>query len=110
MVLGVEHLHTVTTMANLASTLWSTRQWKEAEDMEMRVMETRQRLLRHQHPATLTAINNLMFTLKSQSRNEEAISLMETCFQLREQVLGRHHPDARISLKNLHKWQMEHIQ
>lgn len=77
--------------------------------MEVRAMETRQRVLGHEHLDTLTVINNLAFTLKSQSRNKEAISLMETCFQLRERILGCYHPNTKISLKALNKWQMENI-
>ncbi len=79
--LGVERLHTLTltSMANLASALWGQRQWKEAEEMERRVRETRQRVLGHERPDTLMAMGNLAFTLKSQSRNKEAIPLMETC-------------------------------
>ena len=77
--------------------------------MEMRVMETRQRVLGHEHPDTLMAMGNLAMTLRSQSRNKEAISLMETCFQLQERVLGRHHPDTESRLETLTEWQMENI-
>jgi hypothetical protein len=55
--------------------------------MEMRVMETRQRVLGHEHPDTLMAMGNLAVSLKSQSRNKEAISLIETCVQLQERCL-----------------------
>jgi hypothetical protein len=79
-VLGVEHPDTLTSVANLASTLWSQMQWKDAEDMEVQVMEMRQRVLGHEHPDTLMAIGSVSFSLMSQSCNKEAISLMETCF------------------------------
>jgi hypothetical protein len=61
-VLGVDHPDTLTSMGNLASTLWRQRQWKEAEDMEMRVMETRQRVLGYEYPDTLMAMGNLAFS------------------------------------------------
>ncbi|KFY90176.1 hypothetical protein V498_06140, partial [Pseudogymnoascus sp. VKM F-4517 (FW-2822)] len=100
-VLGLEHLDTLTSMANLATTLWCQRHWKEAKDIERRVMETRQRVLGYEQPDTLMAMamGSLAFTLKFQSRSKEATSLIETYFQLREQVLGRHHPDTESSLK-----------
>ncbi|KAH8661761.1 hypothetical protein BGZ61DRAFT_368682, partial [Ilyonectria robusta] len=40
-VLGEEHSHTLSSMANLASTFWSQGRWKEAEELALRVMETR---------------------------------------------------------------------
>jgi hypothetical protein len=108
--LGPQHPDTLTSMAKLASTLWSQRWRKEAEDMEVQVMETRKRVLGQEHLDTPMAMGNLAFTLKSQSRNEEAISLMETCFQLRKQIIGGHHPDTESSLETLDDWQMGNIE
>ena len=76
----------------------------------MQVIETKKRVLGAEHYSTLTSINNLALTFKAQSRNDEAISLMEKCFQLREQVLGPQHPDTILSLKALHKWQLENME
>jgi hypothetical protein len=39
-------------------------QWKEAEELDVQVMETRKRVLGEEHPDTLTSINNLAFTFK----------------------------------------------
>jgi hypothetical protein len=39
-VLGVDHPSTLTSMANLASTFWNQGRWKEAEKLEVQVMET----------------------------------------------------------------------
>ena len=79
-VLGAEHPDTLTSIANLASTFWNQGRWKEAEGLEVQVMEIRKRVLGAEHPDTLTSINNLAFTLKSQNHTEEAILLMEKCF------------------------------
>ena len=43
-VLGEEHPSTLTSMANLALTFWNQEQWKEAEELEVQVMETRKRV------------------------------------------------------------------
>ena len=43
-------------MANLASTFWNQGWWKEAEELEMQVMETRKRVLGAEHPDTLTSM------------------------------------------------------
>jgi hypothetical protein len=45
-------------MANLAATYWNQGQWKEAEKLEVQVMETRKRLLGAEHPDTLTNMAN----------------------------------------------------
>jgi hypothetical protein len=38
-VLGEKHPHTMTIIANLASTYWNQGRWKEAEELEVHVME-----------------------------------------------------------------------
>ncbi len=38
-VLGLEHSSTLTIMANLASKSWNQGQWKEAEELEVKVIE-----------------------------------------------------------------------
>ncbi|KAF2191620.1 putative kinesin [Zopfia rhizophila CBS 207.26] len=106
-VLGSEHPSTLTSMANLASTYRNQGRWKEAEELEVQVMETRKRVLGAEHPSTLTSMNNLAFTLKGQGQNDKAISLMEKCFQFQEQVLGSQHPYTTSSLKVLNEWQLE---
>ncbi|KAF2176207.1 hypothetical protein K469DRAFT_607960, partial [Zopfia rhizophila CBS 207.26] len=73
-VLGPEHPHTLTNMANLASTYRNQGQWKEAEELFVQVMETSARVLGLEHPDTLTGMANLARTWKSQSRNNEATS------------------------------------
>jgi hypothetical protein len=96
-------------MANLASTYRNQGRWKEAEELEVQVIETRKRVLGEKHPDTLTSMNNLAFTFKAQGR-DEAVSLMEKCFQLRKQVLGPQHPYTTSSLKALNKWQLENME
>ncbi|OHW96949.1 TPR domain protein, partial [Colletotrichum incanum] len=46
-------------MANLASTYWNQGRWKEAEELDVRVMETSSRVLGDEHPHTLTSMANL---------------------------------------------------
>jgi tetratricopeptide (TPR) repeat protein len=49
-------------MANLASTYSNQGRWKEAEELEVQVMETRKRVLGQKHPDTLTSMANLAST------------------------------------------------
>jgi len=45
--LGDEHPGTLTIMGNLASTYRNQDRWKEAEELEMQLMETRKKVLAH---------------------------------------------------------------
>jgi Tetratricopeptide repeat len=45
-ILGAEHLDTLTSMGNLASTYSNQGRWKEAEGLEVQVMEISSRVLR----------------------------------------------------------------
>jgi hypothetical protein len=94
-------------MANLASTYWNQGRWKEAEELQVQVMETRKRVLTDEHPDTLTSMHNLALTLQSQARHEEALALIERCFQSRQQVLGEQHHDTQSSLNTLNIWRAE---
>jgi len=58
-VLGQEHPDTLSSMANLASTYRNQGRWKEAEGLELQVMETRKRVLGQEHPDTVASMANL---------------------------------------------------
>jgi hypothetical protein len=44
-VLGAEHRDVVRSMGNLAATLLNQRRWKEAEELDVRVVEMSKRIL-----------------------------------------------------------------
>ena len=83
--------------------------WKEAEELFVRVMETRKRVLGEEHPSTLTSMNNLACMWNGQGRNEEAIRLMSECVQLSTQILGASHPFTLSSLTALDGWKLEKL-
>jgi len=60
--LGQEHPDTLTSIGNLASTFWNQGRWKEAEDLEVQVIETSKRVLGQENPSTLSSIGNLAST------------------------------------------------
>ncbi|KAF5847210.1 hypothetical protein GGP41_003446 [Bipolaris sorokiniana] len=86
-----------------ATSLYNDGRYKEAEELDVQVMQMRKRVLGDEHPNTLTSTNNLAFTLQSQARREEALALMEIC------VLGEQHHDTQSSLDTLHCWRAEYI-
>jgi len=92
-------------MANLASTYWNQGRWKEAEQIEIQVMETRKQILGPEHPSTLNSMANLAFTWKSLGKEKDAVLLMTNCVQLRTQHLGPNHPRTISSMTTLAKWQ-----
>ena len=100
-VLGLEHPSTLTSMANLASTYRNQGRWKEAEELEVQVMETRKRVLGLEHPDTLTSMANLASTYRNQGRWKEAEELFVQVMETRKRVLGLEHPDTLTSMANL---------
>jgi len=97
-------------MAMVGSAYNLKGRWKEAEELEVQVMETIKRVLGEEHLDTLTSIKNLAFTFKVQGRNDEAILLLEKCTQLRKKVLGARHPYTTSLLATLNGWQLESME
>src|SRR5947209_3483605 len=85
---GQEHPDTLTSMANLTSTYRNQGRWKEAEELEVQVMETRKRVLGQEHPSTLTSMANLASTYMNQGRWKEAEELDVQVMETRKRVLG----------------------
>jgi hypothetical protein len=59
-------------MGNLALTFGNLGRWKEAEEIQIQVMETSKRVLGAEHPDTLNAMVNLASTFMNLGRWEEA--------------------------------------
>lgn len=64
--LGQEHPDTLISMANLASTYRNQGRWKEAEVLEVQVLEIRKGVLGPEHPHTLISMSNLASTYRNQ--------------------------------------------
>ncbi|KAH6883938.1 hypothetical protein B0T10DRAFT_463299 [Thelonectria olida] len=88
-------------MGPLASTYWSQGRWKEAEELQVPVMETTKRVLGEEHPDTLSRMANLAFIWKGQGRSGDALTLMQRCVIARGRVLGSNHPDTVSSSTTL---------
>ncbi len=88
-------------IADLASTYWNQGRWKEAEELEVQVMETSLRVLGAEHPDTLSSIANLASTYWNQGRWKEAEELEVQVMETSLRVLGAEHPDTLSSIANL---------
>ncbi|OLN81555.1 Kinesin light chain 1 [Colletotrichum chlorophyti] len=80
---------------------------KEAEELQLRVIEINKRVLGEEHPDTLMSMHNLACTWKAQARWEDAIGLLQGCLRHREDVLGMAHPDTMSSASALASWKLE---
>jgi tetratricopeptide (TPR) repeat protein len=87
--------------ASYALVLYEAGQWKEAEELEVQVMETRKRLLGAEHPDTLTSMTNLALTYSNQGRWKEAEELEVQVVETRKRVLGAERLDTLTSIANL---------
>ncbi|KAF8864851.1 FabD/lysophospholipase-like protein [Acephala macrosclerotiorum] len=81
--------------------LYSDGRWKEAEELDVQVMETRKTLLGQEHPDTLTSIANLAATYRKQGRWKEAEELEVQVIKTRKTLLGQEHLDTLTSIANL---------
>ena len=91
-----------TTLLHKASVYaWRQGRWAEAEELEVRVVETMKKVLGKEHPDTLVSIGNLASTYWNQGRWTEAEELEERVMETRKKVLGKEHPDTLVSIGNL---------
>ena len=88
-------------IAEFALVFSEAGRWKEAEELEVRVMEARKRVLGEEHPDTLVSIGNLASTYRGQGRWTEAEELEVQVMEVMKRVLGEEHPDTLRSMNNL---------
>ncbi|KAF7542294.1 hypothetical protein G7Z17_g11700 [Cylindrodendrum hubeiense] len=85
----------------LASTYYRQGRLEEAEELQVRVMETMKCILGDQHPVTLSSMYNLASMYYHQGRLEEAEELLLRAMEIGKNVLGEQHPDTLSSMSNL---------
>ncbi|KYG39759.1 hypothetical protein M433DRAFT_79497 [Acidomyces richmondensis BFW] len=88
-------------MANLASTYRNQGRWKEAEELEVKVVETSRTVLGAEHPSTLTSMANLAVTYFGQERWAEAEELQIQAVAGYKKFYGVHHPDTHTVISTL---------
>ncbi|KAG8823119.1 hypothetical protein FRC17_009403 [Serendipita sp. 399] len=100
-IFGPRHLATISSMGNLASTLYNRGQLEEAEKLDREVLELSIEILGPKHPDTVTAMGNLALTLHYRGQLEEAEKLDREVLELRIEILGQKHPDTVRVMGNL---------
>ncbi|KAL1972818.1 hypothetical protein VTN31DRAFT_6360 [Thermomyces dupontii] len=76
-------------------------QYREAERMQRRALETAEKVLGPNNTQTLSRANALGLVLQRQGRYEEAQALHQRALEEYEKQLGPEHPDTLQSLNNL---------
>ena len=91
-VLREEHPDTLISIANLVSTYRNQGRWKEAESLEVQVVEMRKRVVGEEHPGTLRIMGNLSTAYRNQGRWEEAEELEKQMMETNSRVVGEQYP------------------
>ena len=99
--LGRDDLDTLGSFSFLALLLNDQGRRKEAEKLEVQVMETRKRVHGQEHPDTLASMANLASTYWNQGRWKEAEELQVQVMETFKRVLGQEHPSTLTSMGNL---------
>ncbi|KAJ5144053.1 uncharacterized protein N7515_002840 [Penicillium bovifimosum] len=85
----------------LAKVHYDEGRWKEAEQLQVQVMETSKMKLGEDHPSTLASMSNLASTFWSQGRLEEAEQLLVQVTETHKTKFGEDHPSTLASMGNL---------
>ena len=75
--------------------------YNDAEQMDRRALDSKEKVLGKEHPDTLTSVGNLASVLQYQGKYEEAEQMNRRVLDGREKVLGKEHPDTLTSVGNL---------
>jgi hypothetical protein len=94
-----------TSMAKLASTYMHQGRLREAEELEIQVLDKNLKVLDAKHPDTLTSIRILAFIRKRQGRVVWAIELMRECLRTQTMVLVADHPYNVFSSAAIVRWE-----
>jgi hypothetical protein len=87
-------------MGHLANTYSNQGSWNEAEQLQLQVMDMRNKLFGPEHPDTLLSMESLAKTYFNQGRWNEAEQLQLQVMDMRTKLLGPEHPDI---LKSMHR-------
>ncbi|CAG8306664.1 unnamed protein product [Penicillium salamii] len=98
---GLDSEHTLRSSELVAAACRFGGRWKEAEQLDLQVMETRKMKLGVDHPDTLMSIANLAETFWFQGRLEEAELLQVQVMETYKKKLGVDHPKTLMSIANL---------
>ncbi|KAF2258831.1 hypothetical protein CC78DRAFT_477238, partial [Lojkania enalia] len=74
---------------------------KEAEELEVQVVETRKMVLGVEHPNTLASMTNLALTYRNQGQWAKAEELEVQAMKTMKRVFGEEHPKTLTTTSDL---------
>jgi len=88
-------------LAVLALVLRYRGKYDQAEEMNRRALEGREKVLGQDHPDTLNSVHDLASVLQYQGRYDQAEEMNRRALEGREKVPGQDHPDTLASASDL---------
>src|SRR5882724_9466189 len=71
--------------------------WKEAQELQVLVVETMKRMHGEEHPCSLVSVANLASTYRNLGQLKEAEELQVLVMEMTKRVLGEEHPHSLTS-------------
>ena len=87
--------------SKFAKVMGENGDWKTAEQLEIKMIEIRKKVLCDEHPDTLAGMGYLANTYWKQGRWSKAEQLQVQLIEIGKKVLGDEHPDTLSIMENL---------
>ena len=100
-VLGAEHPHTLSSMANLANTYADRGNLDEAEQLQVQALNMRMKILGAEHPDTLLSMTYLGAIYALMGKQHKGEQLAVQVFNMKKKMLGADHRDTLKSMASL---------
>ena len=84
-----------------SSFLYDYGKYKEAEQVYLRLVSLREKMLGKEHPKTATSYNNIGTTYHYLGNHPKALEYFFKDLAISEKVLGKEHPDTATSYNNI---------
>ena len=88
-------------LTNVAWYMWMKGSYKAAEDIVVKAVSIRERILGREDSNTLVSVSVLALVLKYQGKYEEAEQINRRALEGYEKALGKEHPSTLTSVNNL---------
>jgi tetratricopeptide (TPR) repeat protein len=98
--LGIEYPSTLTSVSNLALLLQNQGKYEEAETMNRRTLERKEKALGKEHPDTLTSVYCFAYLCHQQKRYNAASELYERACDGFQRALGPQYPTSIACCNN----------
>ncbi|KAL2812568.1 hypothetical protein BDW59DRAFT_38882 [Aspergillus cavernicola] len=99
--LGIENQIVLSLKDQLSSMLGYQGRWAEAQELEVELRDTRERILGEEHPHTLDSMSSLALVYSNQGKLEEAVELFTKVMDTSQRILSPDHASIQTLRANL---------